>query len=93
MLKDQGVNYVDNSVTKVWQQQRGLTENIEGQTLDRRQMRDRLAEDMAPIALEEGARIINVDADPDPTHKPEEASSFDNNSPTYVEPVDIYNED
>jgi len=93
MLKDQGVKYMDSNVTKVWQQQRGLNENIEGETLDRRQMRDRLAEDMAPIALAEGARIINVDSDPDPTHKPEEASSFDNNSPTYVEPVDIYNED
>ena len=93
MLKDQGVKYMDSNVTKVWQQQRGLTENIEGETLDRRQMRDRLAEDMAPIALDEGARIINVDTDTDQTHKAEEASSFDNNSPTYAEPIDIYNED
>lgn len=93
MLEDQGIEYVDNTVTKVWQQQRGLSENIEGQTGDRRQMRERLAGDMAPIALGEGARIVNIDSDPDPTHKPEQASSFDNNSPTYSEPLDIYNED
>lgn len=93
MLVDQGVKYMDNTVSKVWQQQRGLSENIEGETLDKRQMRERLADDMAPIALNEGARIINIDSAPDSSHKPEEASSFDNNSPTYSEPLDIYNED
>lgn len=96
MLMDQNVPYIENTVTKVWQQQRGLPENVEGATLDKRQMRDRMGDDMAPIALGEGARVINIDNDADPQHKPNDASNFVHETPIYNEPTpdkNIYDED
>ncbi|MFA6049823.1 MAG: hypothetical protein WC761_01380 [Candidatus Paceibacterota bacterium] len=93
MLIDAGINYVDNTVQKVWQQQRGLDENIDGPTGDKREMRNRLNEDMAEVALGEGPRVVNVDSEAnEPQHKPQEASSFDNDSPNYPDIPDIYNE-
>ena len=92
MLQDLGLKYVDNPVTKVWQQQRGLGENIDGPTGDHREMRQRLDQDMAEPALGEGPRVVNIDNEDDPTHKPQEASSFDNESPNYGDVPDIYNE-
>jgi len=93
MLADAGIKYADNTVQQVWQQQRGLEENVDGPTGDRREMRERLGEDMEEIALGEGARIVNIDSEStNPEHEPEKASSFDNESPTYADPDDIYNE-
>lgn len=93
MLLDTGINYVDNQVQKVWQQQRGLGENIDGPTGDKREMRERLAEDMTEVALGEGQRIVNIDSEAnEPLHVPEKASSFDNDTPNYPDVPDIYNE-
>ena len=94
MLIDAGIRYADNPVNKVWQQQRGVSENIDGPTGDKREMRERLGQDMADIALGEGPRTVNIDsASAEPQHEPEAASSFDNNSPSlYGDDSDIYNE-
>ena len=93
MLIDAGINYVDNTVQKVWQQQRGLDENIDGPTGDKREMRNRLNEDMAEVALGEGPRVVNIDSEAnEPQHQPQQASSFDNDSPNYPDIPDIYNE-
>jgi len=43
-------------------QQRGLPENTEGPTGDIRDVRERLGDDLAPIALGEGPRRVDVDA-------------------------------
>lgn len=96
MLAEQNVPFVDNTVTKTWQQQRGLEENVEGETLDKRQMRERMGDDMAPIALGEGARIVTLDNDSDPQHKINESTTFDHETPIHNEPVpdkNIYDED
>lgn len=45
-----------------WEQQRGLPENTEGPTGDIREVRERLRDDMAPIALDTGPRKIKVDS-------------------------------
>lgn len=93
LLADAGIKYADNTVNKVWQQQRGMDENIDGPTGDRRELRERLGDDMAEIALGEGPRVVNIDSEAqDPTHEPEKASSFDNESPNYPDIPDIYNE-
>lgn len=93
LLVDAGIKYADNTVNKVWQQQRGLGENIDGPTGDRREMRERLGEDMAEVALGEGPRVVNIDSEAqEPLHEPEKASSFDNESPNYPDIPDIYNE-
>jgi len=93
ILSDQGIEYLDNSVQKIWQQQRGLSENVEGPTGDKREMRERLGEDMAEPALGEGPRVVNIDSEVnDETHKPNKASSFDNESPNYPDVPDLYNE-
>lgn len=42
-------------------QQRGLPENTEGPTGDIRDVRDRLGDDMAPVALGTGPRRVDVD--------------------------------
>lgn len=45
-----------------FEQQRGLPENIDGPTGDVRDMRERLGDDLAPIALGEGPRRVDVDS-------------------------------
>jgi hypothetical protein len=57
--------YSDSQIVKAFVQQRGLKENSEGVTNDKRQIRERLGEDMAPIALNEGPRQIAPDEDDD----------------------------
>lgn len=61
----------DTNVQQEFAQQRGLKENSKGITGDFRQVRERLKDDMAPIALGEGPREIKLD----PTGK---TSSFVN---------------
>jgi hypothetical protein len=96
MLIDSGIKYAENSVNKVWQQQRGLPDNIDGPTGDKRELRERLGEDMAETALGEGPRTINIDSSSkNSEHTPEAASSFDNDSPSLNDlgtGSDIYNE-
>lgn len=45
-----------------FEQQRGLPENIDGPTGDVRDVRQRLGEDLAPIALGEGPRRVDLDS-------------------------------
>jgi hypothetical protein len=45
-----------------FEQQRGLPENIDGPTGDIRDTRERLGDDLAPIALGEGPRKVDVDS-------------------------------
>lgn len=93
ILAETGVKFGDNSVTKVWQQQRGLADTPDGPSGDRREMRERLGEDMEVPALGEGPRVVNIDSESqEPLHEPEKASSFDNESPNYADIADIYND-
>lgn len=62
--KDSAGPYSETQVQTVFEQQRGLPETeIGGATGDFRQMRDRLKDDMAPIALGEGPRVVKVTPD------------------------------
>jgi len=77
---DDSKTFSQNHVTKTFEQQRGLPENSEGGTADVRQVRERLADDMAPIALGEGPRKVSTD-DPEnisDTTGEDSASSFYN---------------
>ena len=72
--------FANSDVEKTWSQQRGLpvTPNNEGAN-DFRQIRDRLAGEMAPIALGEGPREIGLDDE-----KPDETNTFDNESTPFI---------
>jgi hypothetical protein len=59
--------YKPDSETKVptptpFEQQRGFKENVEGPTGDIRDVRERLGEDLGPIALGEGPRKVDLDS-------------------------------
>lgn len=58
-LLEQSKIYSESNIQKKFVQQRGLSENEEGNTGDKRAIRDRLKDDMAPIALDEGPRKID----------------------------------
>jgi hypothetical protein len=60
-MLDQTKNFASGQVQKKFVQQRGLTENEEGTTNDKREIRERLGEDMADIALGEGPRKVDVE--------------------------------
>lgn len=80
LLEDAKV-YQESQTQKVFEQQRGFAENEEDGNLgDVRQVRDRLADDMAPIALDEGPRKVNPDdaEDTSDTTGDKTASSFYN---------------
>jgi len=71
--------FKDKSGNKVFEQQRGLSEtDNNGSTGDVRQLRDRLGDQMAPIALSEGPRKIVPDNFEEPTILPEDGNSFYN---------------
>lgn len=62
--KDSKDAFPESGVQVTFEQQRGLGETpVEGVTGDVRQLRDRLGDDMAEIALGEGPRVIGLDAD------------------------------
>lgn len=64
---------------KVFEQQRGLSVTTEGEaTGDVRQMRDRLGEYMAPIALETGAKRVEPNDENGDFIEGDKASSFNN---------------
>jgi hypothetical protein len=74
-------DYKKSNIQKVFEQQRGLPEtDVNGATGDVRQVRDRLAADMAPIALNEGPRQVNAEDTDDvsDTTGDNSASSFYN---------------
>lgn len=61
-IHENNKNFADAETQKVFEQQRGLdTNNVDGLTGDVRQIRERLSEDMAPIALGEGPRKVGLD--------------------------------
>lgn len=60
-MLDQSKIFADSPVEKTFTQQRGLNETDEGATNDFRHIRDRLGEDMAPIALDTGAKKVAPD--------------------------------
>lgn len=71
-----GKTFQKADVEKEWSQQRGLPKTTDNEeTNDVRQVRQRLGDDMAPIALGEGPREIVLDEE-----KPDEGNEFDNES-------------
>lgn len=67
---------------KEFTQQRGFKQNKEGLTNDIREMRERLGDDMAPITLEDGPRVISTeDVTPEDSNDQGKVNSFlnDNN--------------
>ena len=86
--RDGNTAYSKAEIQKEFIQQRGLKENQEGPTGDVRQMRERLKDDMAPIALGEGPRKVDTkDTTPEDGDKAK-ASSFNNDST----PTNFYDE-
>jgi len=79
--KDSNQPFAVSPVQQLFSQQRGLPQNIEGVTGDVRQVRDRLKDDMAPIALGEGPRTVDMDSTDSKQEDNEKASSFDNDPP------------
>lgn len=80
LLRDKKV-FEESQVQKTFEQQRGLAEtDSEGATGDRRQVRERLKDDMAPVALNEGPRKVNSEDEEDTsdTTGQDSASSFYN---------------
>lgn len=71
--------FKESEVQKTFQQQRGLREiSTEGNTGDVRQLRDRLGDEMAPIALGEGPREVLQEEN-------EQASTFEHSTNTLYE--------
>jgi hypothetical protein len=54
-------DFSESAVQKKFVQQRGLSENEEGNTSDVREIRKRLGEGMAEVALGEGPRKVDID--------------------------------
>jgi len=80
LLRD-SKTFKESEVQKTFQQQRGLAETSQhGATGDFRQVRDRLGEDMAPIALGEGPREVIQEEN-------EQASTFEHSSDTLYEDI------
>lgn len=74
-------NFKESKVQKQFEQQRGFGETeLNNATADRRQVRERLADDMAPIALDEGPRKVSTEDTEDISDSSgdESASSFYN---------------
>lgn len=73
--------FKESEVQKTFEQQRGLREiSTEGNTGDKRQVRERLGTEMAPIALGEGPREILQEEN-------EQASTFEHSSDSLYEDV------
>jgi hypothetical protein len=60
-MLEQNKSFSEGLTQKKFVQQRGLTENEEGVTNDKREIRERLKEDMAEIALGEGPRKVDLE--------------------------------
>lgn len=69
-----GKVYEDSAVQQFFSQTRGLKENDEGTTGDFRQVRDRLKDEMAPIALGDGPRTVDMENE----ENQNKTSSFNN---------------
>lgn len=74
-MLSQSKEYSESAVQKRFVQQRGVSETEEGFTNDVRDIRKRLGEDMAPVALETGPKKVDVDLEPEEnTDKYDEAT-------------------
>lgn len=62
-LLEQNKSFAEGQTQKKFVQQRGLSENEEGVTNDKREIRERLGDNMADIALGEGPRKVDVEKD------------------------------
>jgi len=60
-LLDVDKDFEKSNAQKTFVQQRGLSENEQGPTNDYREMRDRLGDDMADIALGSGPRKVDLE--------------------------------
>lgn len=69
-MLEQSKIFADSQAQKTFVQQRGLEENEEGHTNDFREVRDRLGDGMADIALGEGPRKVDEDLVDDHTNAP-----------------------
>jgi hypothetical protein len=81
--------YSKTTVQKEFVQQRGLKENQQGPTGDFRQMRERLGDSMAPIALGEGPRSVDLNDITPEAEDGKKVSSFNNESV----PTSFYDEE
>lgn len=78
-LWDDARQFRDKLGNKTFEQQRGLPEtDVNGATGDVRQVRERLGDEMAPIALSEGPRKVVPDNVEQPEVLPEDGNSFYN---------------
>ena len=78
LLRDAKI-YKESEGQKTFEQQRGLKEtSIDGNTGDKRQIRERLGNEMAPVALGEGPRQILQEEN-------EQASTFEHSSHSLYE--------
>lgn len=59
--KDSKNPFPESGAQVTFEQERGFGENSEGTTGDVRQVRDRLGDDMAEIALGDGPRVVGID--------------------------------
>lgn len=74
-------NFKQSEVQKTFQQQRGLKQtSVEGNTGDVRQMRERLGDEMAPIALGEGPREVVQEEN-------EKSSTFEHSTNTLYDDI------
>lgn len=72
----------DTAVQQLFTQQRGLPATSEGLTGDVRQVRERLKDEMAPIALGEGPRVVSPEStQTEENIKDTASSSFENDPP------------
>lgn len=83
-----GKEYSKSEIQKEFVQQRGLKENQQGKTGDVRQMRERLGDDMAPIALGEGPRTVDTKDETSENGDKDKSNSFNNES----NPTSFYDE-
>ncbi len=84
--EEQGVDFKTSAEQKVFEQTRGLPENSFGQTGDKRQVLERLKDEMPEIALGEGPRRVddtNIVPDGIPADK-DQTTSVNNDTPNVV---------
>jgi len=72
-LLSQSETFKTSQLEKTFVQQRGLPETEEGITNDKRQMRERLGDDMAEIALGEGPRKVDIEREDNLSNPKDEA--------------------
>jgi len=80
MIQDNNPEFSKSQVEHTFIQQRGLDENENGATGDKRQIRQRLGDAMAPIALGDGPRKIAADKEDELNNNKDIANDAKSNS-------------